>query len=139
MVFAAKPDVCLPEFLPFFLQSEGFFERAHGDLGRLAVTDDPLEDAGRVGVPLPPLDEQRRIAEILWAAEEAIEQLCGKCNLLASAKSAGIFADRSRFDDRSSVCRSASLLGNIVTGAAIGQVDLQQTARYAQMDTIAFR
>lgn len=72
MVLRAKPDVCLPEFLPFFLQSDRFFERAMAiSVGSLSPTIN-WRTLAIQEFPLPPLDEQRRIAEILWAAEEAI-------------------------------------------------------------------
>ena len=73
MVFRAKPDVCLPEFLPFFLQSERFFERAIAiSVGSLSPTIN-WKTLAVQEFPLPPLDEQRRIAEILWAAEDERE------------------------------------------------------------------
>lgn len=74
MVLRAKPDVCLPEFLPFFLQSDRFFERALAiSVGSLSPTIN-WKTLAVQEFPLPPLDEQRRIAEILWAAEEASEK-----------------------------------------------------------------
>lgn len=75
MVLRARPDVALPEFLPFFLQSDMFFERALAiSKGSLSPTIN-WSDLARQEFPLPPLDEQRRIAEILWAADEAVERV----------------------------------------------------------------
>ena len=37
-----------------------------------SLTDDQLEYPESAGIPLPPLEEQKRIAEILWAADEAV-------------------------------------------------------------------
>lgn len=75
MVLRAKPDVCLPEFLPFFLQSELFHQRAlEISVGSLSPTINWTTLAGQE-FPLPPLDEQRRIAVLLWAADEAIQGL----------------------------------------------------------------
>lgn len=72
MVLRARPDVCLPEFLPFFLQSDRFFERAMAiSVGSLSPTIN-WKTLAVQEFPLPPLDEQRRIAEILWAAEDAV-------------------------------------------------------------------
>lgn len=74
MVLRARPDVCLPEFLPFFLQSDRFFERAMAiSVGSLSPTIN-WKTLAVQEFALPPLDEQRRIAEILWAAEEVVQQ-----------------------------------------------------------------
>lgn len=73
MVLRAKSDVVLPEFLPFFMQSEMFFERAMAiSVGSLSPTIN-WSTLAKQEFPLPPLDEQRHIAEILWAVEDAIE------------------------------------------------------------------
>ncbi|MDD2462524.1 MAG: restriction endonuclease subunit S [Desulfobulbus sp.] len=73
MVVRAKPKMILPEFLPFFLQSDMFMERAiEISVGSLSPTINwktlRIEE-----FPLPPLEEQKRIAEILWAVDVAIE------------------------------------------------------------------
>lgn len=72
MVLRAREDVVVPEFLPFFLQSETFYERAMAiSVGSLSPTIN-WKALARQEFALPPKDEQRRIAEILRAAEEAI-------------------------------------------------------------------
>ncbi|MEZ4666554.1 MAG: restriction endonuclease subunit S [Anaerolineae bacterium] len=73
MVLRAKPDVIVPEFLPFFMQSEMFFERAMAiSVGSLSPTINWTALA-RQEFLLPPRNEQHRIAEVLWAIENAIE------------------------------------------------------------------
>ena len=73
MVVRAKPKMILPEFLPFFLQSDMFMERAiEISVGSLSPTIN-WKTLKVQEFPLPPLDEQKRIAEILWAADEAVE------------------------------------------------------------------
>lgn len=75
MVVRAKPDMILPEFLPFFLQSDMFMERAiEISVGSLSPTIN-WKTMRIQEFPLPPLDEQKRIAEILWAADEAVEMM----------------------------------------------------------------
>jgi type I restriction enzyme, S subunit len=70
MVLRAKPDIILPEFLPFFMQSETFFERAMSiSVGSLSPTIN-WSTLQRQEFALPPLDEQRRIAEVLTAVED---------------------------------------------------------------------
>ncbi len=71
MVVRAKPKMILPEFLPFFLQSDMFMERAiEISVGSLSPTIN-WTVLREQEFPLPTLDEQKRIAEILWAADEA--------------------------------------------------------------------
>lgn len=73
MVVRAKPKMILPEFLPFFLQSDMFMERAiEISVGSLSPTIN-WKTLKVQEFPLPPIDEQKRIAEILWAADEAVE------------------------------------------------------------------
>ena len=67
--------VVLPEFLPFLMMSDKFMKRAvEISVGSLSPTINwttlKLEE-----FDLPPLDQQRRIAEILWAVDEAMEQI----------------------------------------------------------------
>lgn len=74
MVVRAKPKVILPEFLPFFLQSDMFMERAiEISVGSLSPTIN-WKTLCIQEFPLPPLEEQKRIAEILWAADAAVEK-----------------------------------------------------------------
>jgi type I restriction enzyme, S subunit len=73
MVVRAKPDVVLPEFLPFLMMSDRFMNRAvEISVGSLSPTINwttlKLEEFA-----LPPLDRQHRIAEILWAVDD-VEQ-----------------------------------------------------------------
>ena len=73
MVVRAKPDVVLPEFLPFLMMSDKFMNRAvEISVGSLSPTINwttlKLEE-----FDLPPLDQQRRIAEILWAVDENLQ------------------------------------------------------------------
>ncbi|MCX6064144.1 MAG: restriction endonuclease subunit S [Chloroflexi bacterium] len=72
-VFESKdPQVLLPELLPFILQSEGFYEYAvKTSAGSLSPRTNWTHLAN-YEFPLLPVDEQRRIADLLWAADDAI-------------------------------------------------------------------
>lgn len=86
MVLRAKPKVVLPEFLPFFMQSETFFERAMSiSVGSLSPTIN-WSTLKRQEFALPPLAEQRRIAEILTAVEETNEGYSDALTKLARAQ-----------------------------------------------------
>ncbi len=71
LVFQPKDDRLLPELLPFICQSDGFFEHALDTSAGSLSPRTKFKELARYEFPLPPLDEQRRIAEILWAADEA--------------------------------------------------------------------
>lgn len=72
LVLRAREDVVLPEFLPFFMQSDLFFDRAlEISVGSLSPTIN-WTTLAKQEFPLPPKDEQRRIAELLWAADEVL-------------------------------------------------------------------
>ena len=74
MVLQAKPEVVDPMFLPFFMQSETFYERAMAiSVGSLSPTIN-WSMLAKQEFSLPPLEEQHRIADILWAVEEAIDE-----------------------------------------------------------------
>jgi type I restriction enzyme, S subunit len=67
MVLRAKPEVALPEFLPFFMQSDLFMERAKEiSVGSLSPTIN-WKTLAKEEFLLPPLEEQRRIADALIA------------------------------------------------------------------------
>ncbi|MCX5810233.1 MAG: restriction endonuclease subunit S, partial [Proteobacteria bacterium] len=75
MVVRAKPDVVLPEFLPFLMMSDRFMNRAvEISVGSLSPTINwttlKLEEFA-----LPPLDQQRRMAGILWTVDEMLGAL----------------------------------------------------------------
>ncbi|WAM22400.1 MAG: restriction endonuclease subunit S (plasmid) [Candidatus Methanoperedens sp.] len=72
MVLRARPENIVQEFLPFFMQSEEFAQRA------VAISEGSLsptikwKNLAHQKFIIPPKDEQRRIADILWAAEDYI-------------------------------------------------------------------
>lgn len=75
MVLRPKPEVVLSEFLPFFMQSDLFMERAlEISVGSLSPTIN-WKALAQEKFALPPLDEQRRIAEVLRALREANDSL----------------------------------------------------------------
>ena len=90
MVLRACEGVMLQSFLPFFTQSEAFFQRAMQiSVGSLSPTIN-WRTLARQEFAVPPLDEQRRIAEILWAADEAVEKELAVEKALAKAQMAYI-------------------------------------------------
>lgn len=69
LVFRAKPEVVLPELLPFFMQSDAFMMRADRfSVGSLSHTVN-LSALTREEFALPPLEEQQRLVLLLGASE----------------------------------------------------------------------
>lgn len=69
LVLRARLDSVLPEFLPVFLSSDVFMDRAiQISVGSLSPTVN-WKTLAIQEFDLPPLDEQRRIADLLWAVE----------------------------------------------------------------------
>uniref|UniRef100_UPI001C8F43FB restriction endonuclease subunit S n=1 Tax=Enterococcus faecalis TaxID=1351 RepID=UPI001C8F43FB len=70
MVLRAKPDVVLPEFLPFFIQSDLFMNRAvEISVGSLSPTINWKTMAAQE-FPVPPISEQLYIIKVLSSAHE---------------------------------------------------------------------
>ncbi len=67
------PNVLLPELLPFICQTDAFFDHALGTSAGSLSPRTSYKALQNFEFPLPPIEEQRRIAEILWAADEAVE------------------------------------------------------------------
>lgn len=69
-VLAPKGDRLLPELLPFLCLSERFFQHAVGTSAGSLSPRTNWSSLASFEFDLPPLDQQRRIAEILWAVDE---------------------------------------------------------------------
>jgi restriction endonuclease S subunit len=75
MVLRAKPEVVLPEFLPFFMQSDLFMERAKQiSVGSLSPTIN-WKTLAMEEFALPPIEEQRKAAYSLALIEDNINIL----------------------------------------------------------------
>ena len=77
------PDVLLPEFLPFVMSTETFHEHSIKQSKGSVNPYINFSDIEWYEFPLPPVDEQRHIADLLWAADDMIVRDEG---LLASLK-----------------------------------------------------
>lgn len=66
--------VLLPELLPFICQSDAFFDHALGTSAGSLSPRTSWKALKDFEFPLPPIEEQKRIAEILWAMDDAVEK-----------------------------------------------------------------
>ena len=70
MAFRPKEDVICKEFLPFFISSDTFLNEAiRISVGGLSPTIN-WKDIKELKFDLPPIEEQKRLSEKLWAAYE---------------------------------------------------------------------
>ncbi len=74
LVFEAIEDNLLPELLPFLIQSDGFFEKALATSAGSLSPRTKFKELADYEFLLPPKAEQKRLAELLWAADEMIEK-----------------------------------------------------------------
>ncbi len=117
MVLRAKTEVCLPEFLPFFLQSDLFHNRAlEISVGSLSPTIN-WGTLAKQEFPLPPVDEQRRIADLLWAADDVVEtqsELIKNILITKKSKLRDLYAKH--FDSESANISSLGEIGHWESG-----------------------
>ena len=74
LVFEAIEENLTPELLPFLIQSDGFFEKALATSAGSLSPRTKFKGLADYEFLLPPKDEQKRLAELLWAADEMIEK-----------------------------------------------------------------
>lgn len=82
MIFRPKEKVILPSFLPFFLSSDMFWDRAIKiSVGSLSPTIN-WGTLRHEEFKLPSLNDQKRIADLLWSIDNAEEKYLSMGNLI---------------------------------------------------------
>ena len=85
LVLRARPDHVEPAFLPVFLSSDYFLDRAISiSVGSLSPTVN-WRDLKTQEFDLPPFDEQKRIADLIWAIERHRLEIAGVADSLSKA------------------------------------------------------
>lgn len=107
-VIEADGERLLPELLPFIIQNETFFdyavEKSAGSLSPRAK----WEHLRNFEVTLPPLDEQKKLAELFWAANsarEAYKKLLVATDELVKSQFFTLFATDKKFRKYKVICR----------------------------------
>ncbi len=122
MVLRAKPKAVLPEFLPFFMQSDLFMERAVAiSVGSLSPTIN-WKTLAVEQFALPPLEEQRRIATVLRVVEENHDVLLSAIRSLDALEASLLRSEFGEYDPEklSGHLRLASV-ATIQSGVAKGR------------------
>lgn len=100
LVLRARSEHVHPDFLPVFLSSDYFLDRAIGiSVGSLSPTVN-WRDLQVQEFDLPPLDEQKRIADLLWAIERHRLRLQEKMVRVSTAHEAWLEGRLSRLASR---------------------------------------
>lgn len=86
IVMEAKRGKLLPELLPFLIHTDGFFDYAIQTSAGSLSPRTKWTHLAKYEFALPPLDEQRRMAEVLWASEEAKREYHNALNVLEKTK-----------------------------------------------------
>jgi type I restriction enzyme, S subunit len=86
IVMEAKPDKLLPELLPFLIHRDGFFDYAIQTSAGSLSPRTKWSHLAKYEFALPPLDEQRRIAEVLTAVEDELKSLESVTHALQQVK-----------------------------------------------------
>jgi len=74
IVLREKPEKAIPGFLPLILNTDAFWDYAISNAAGSMSKRVNIKTLLKYEFLLPPLEEQRRIAEILWAADVAVEK-----------------------------------------------------------------
>lgn len=90
LALEAKPDELLPELLPFIVQSDAFFEYALRTSAGSLSPRTKWQDLATWEFELPPVDEQRRIAGLLWSVESTNRALRRRAETTAVAMAAAV-------------------------------------------------
>lgn len=89
-IYVLEPigDALLPDLLPFIVQSEAFQDHAlRTSAGSLSPRTKWI-DLAKYEFDLPPTEEQQRIAEFIWAAQNVVDAGAGELKALRTARSA---------------------------------------------------
>jgi type I restriction enzyme, S subunit len=70
LVFESSSDLLLPDFLPYIVQSDGFFEHALGTSAGSLSPRTKWQELAKYEFVLPPVEEQRKFATLLETADE---------------------------------------------------------------------
>lgn len=69
LTFEADESKMLAEFLPFLVQSDAFFDHALGTSAGSLSPRTSWHDLAKFEFDLPPLDQQKHIADLLWTVD----------------------------------------------------------------------
>jgi type I restriction enzyme S subunit len=113
-VLEPKGEDLLPELLPFICQTDAFFEHAVGTSAGSLSPRTNWDSLASFEFALPPIEEQRRMSEVLIVADQAIEAL-RELRIAASQLRRADLA--SFFTDRALHCKRLDQVASVLAGS----------------------
>ena len=86
LVFEANTKVIDPNLFPFIVSSDRFFEHAIQTSAGSLSPRTKFQDLAKLEFLLPPKDEQRKLANLLWAADHVVDKYYELLNQLVNFK-----------------------------------------------------
>lgn len=134
LVLRAQPGKMAPDFLPVFLSSDYFLDRAIAiSVGSLSPTVN-WRDLRVQEFDLPPLDEQQRLADLLWAVERNLLEVGEELVTLRELRSRSIEAGLAS----SVACKPLGEVATITSGVTLGPMrrSMPESARYLRVANV---
>ena len=116
-VLAPKDDRLIPELLPFLCLSERFFQHAVGTSAGSLSPRTNWSSLASFEFDLPPLDQQRRIAEILSEVDETIEEYLNAAHACDNWNTA--FVEERCFNEQFPRVRLEQAISTITAGKSV--------------------
>jgi restriction endonuclease S subunit len=113
LTFEPNGNDLLLELLPFIVQSDGFFERALGTSSGSLSPRTRWSQLQDYEFPLPPKEEQRRIADLLWAVDESCVAYCNVLENLKTLADTKAIAAFSETNEAVALASRTSTLGEV--------------------------
>ena len=88
LTFEPKDDTLIPALLPFIVQSDAFFDHALDTSSGSLSPRTRWSQLKDYEFPLPPNNEQTRIADTLWCATDCVERMSEVCEAARVARNA---------------------------------------------------
>ena len=131
-VIAAKPEKMLPELLPFYLRTDAFFDFAvRGSGGSLSprVKWSHISD---YEFDLPPMEEQKKLAKLLWVAndlKEKYKKAITATDEMLKAKFREMFGDIIH-NDKCWPAQKLAKVMRLINGRAYAKHELLSSGKY---------
>lgn len=142
MVLRANKATIIPELFPFFLHSDSFMHRAVDiSEGSLSPTI-KWKTLAKQEFTLPPLDQQKELADLLWSAEQLLQtsaDIKSKLNILFESKIQNFIRVNNtivKLGDVSNITMGQSPPGESYNDEKIGIPFIQGNAEFGELNPL---